>query len=620
MEEEQMYQKMNHLLSRFGKNTWREGQRELIQWAVDGHSCLGVLPTGYGKSLCYQIASQLTAGLTLVISPLIALMRDQVLSLDELGIAAARYDSTLSEDEKNAIINRIERAELSLLYLAPESLEQPSLLSLLDRVQLGLLVIDEAHCVSEWGHSFRPDYLQLAEFARVHHFHALMAMTATAPQKVQQDLQHYFHIKPEHSYSLPPYRANITRLVAWSEQKDADLAHFLSSPEHLPTIVYCRTRQSTDELSYLLQQQGLHAIAYHAGQSAQQREQIQDKFMQGEVDILVATIAFGMGVDQANIRSVVHYHAPSTPEAYVQESGRAGRDGKPATSLVLMNHDDDREIRNRIAASQPESQALLRCTRWLLPEITRLISLWELTTQCDLNDDVPERALRLMSGSITKRATLYKHYKLRPLYPIETILDGRSDEECHRLRWLNDHRDGSLDELVDAWDCTYEEAFTQLQECEAAQEWSLKLRQQAWLIQRDNDHIQPREAAQQLDTYYEQQKEQALMRWEQMRTILIQPHGNCINQALDLYFSPRTHAERASCTHCQTCHDQAALHIPAPRLNPAPSYCEADIPSYLTEVQRRRFLLGLSSPALIRKRLYSHKLYGCCRHLSWDCL
>ncbi len=620
MQESEWEQIFDKMLNRYGKHSWREGQRELVRWAVSGESCLGILPTGYGKSLCYQVAAELVDGLSLVISPLIALMRDQVQSLCEYGVAAARYDSTLTEEEKLQVTQRVLNGELKLLYLAPESLEQATLLSLFQQVKLGLLVIDEAHCVSEWGHSFRPDYLRIASFAHAYPFHALMAMTATAPLRVQYDLQQYFHISPEHSYVLSPYRANITRYVAWDNDKDQNLIDFLSDEENRPSIVYCRTRQSTEELSYILQEKAMGAVAYHAGQSAELREQIQDKFLKGELDVLVATIAFGMGVDKGDVRSVVHYHAPSTPEAYVQESGRAGRDGKPATSLVLMNAEDDRDIRNRVLASQPEASSLLRCARWLLPESTRLVSLWELTTECDLNEDVPERALRLMEGSLKKEARLYKYYKIKPLFPLSTILDGRSEDECERLLYLDTHRDGSFDELVDAWGCSYEEAFALLQDCEAAQEWSLKLRQQAWLLRRTNDEVQPRDVAVELERYYESQKEQALLRWERMKTMLLSPDSQCLNQALNHYFI--SYEEMGlPCGHCPACLGETEKAQPdvAEPINPV-CILRSELPAAFTDAQCRRLLLGLSSPALMRKRSYTHARYGSCRHLPWEAI
>ncbi len=603
---------MERELQRFGKTSWREGQRELIDWVCAGHAALGVLPTGYGKSLCYQIAAQLLGGLSLVISPLIALMRDQVAGLQSLGIAAARYDSSLSDEQRADVLARITSGGLRLLYVAPESLEQQPLLEQLEHATLSLFVIDEAHCVSEWGHSFRPEYLKLPAFARQLRFHALMAMTATATARVQADLQASFGIGSEHSLALPPYRANIARHVLEVEDKNNALLSYLTEEARSPAIIYCRSRQSTEELTALLQSNNLSASAYHAGQSVELREQIQDRFLHNELDILVATIAFGMGVDKPDVRCVIHYHAPATPESYVQESGRAGRDGAPAQSLVLLNHQDDIDTRNRIAASQPDESSLLRCVRWLLPESTRVVSLWELTTECDLNDDVPERALRLMADHLSREAKLYKYYKVKPLFPLSTILDGRDEDECARLRWLDTHREGELEELADAWDCDPIAALAGLHECESAQEWTLNLRQQAWLVRRLDDELQPRLIAEQLRDYYRQQEQQAYARWQRIREMLLHAEEQNIDTALHQYFT-------STDENAQEGKELPRAHTPEHSSWTRPSIPSNDqLPSPLNERQRRRFLLGINSPALMRRRLWSHRLYGCCAGASWD--
>ncbi len=612
---------LERALRRFGKSSWREGQRELIRRACAGYSVLGVLPTGYGKSLCYQIAAELLGGLSLVVSPLIALMRDQVQGLCALGVQARRFDSTLTEEEREEVLSLIASSELRLLYVAPESLEQPALVELLERARLGLLVVDEAHCVSEWGHSFRPDYLKLPDIARRYAFHAVMAVTATATRRVQEDLCASFAIDARYCVILSPYRENIVRRVQWAEQKEEALLDFLREPQRRPAIVYCRTRQATEQLAAYLAAQELAVGAYHAGLPAELREQMEGRFLCNELSVLVATVAFGMGVDKPDVRSVIHYHAPATPEAYVQESGRAGRDGAHAESLVLLHGDDARDIRNRIAAAQPDEQSLLRCVRWLIPEYSRLVSLWELTTECDLLDDVPARALRLMEGHVERKDRLYKYYRVRPLFALSTILDGRGAEEVARLRWLDAHREGGLEELAEAWGCDVMEALSALQECEQSQEWTLKLRQQAWLLRRMDDALQPRDVAAALLAYYRAQEQESYARWEEMERILRAEQGGCMNAALERYFMD-SEGDISCCGHCSSCLDGALRGTESEgeqgaTLQPEPPLDSA-LPHPLSERQRRRFLLGMSSPALMRRRLWAHPLYGCCAGASWE--
>ncbi len=609
-------------LRRFGKSDWRAGQRELITRACAGSSVLGVLPTGYGKSLCYQIAAEILGGLTIVVSPLIALMRDQVQSLRELGIAARRFDSSLSEGEREEVLSLIAQAELRLLYVAPESLEQAALIEALEGAQLGLFVVDEAHCVSEWGHSFRPDYLKLPAFACRYNFHAVMAMTATATRRVQEDLCASFSIDAQDCVILSPYRSNIVRRVLWVEgKKEEAVLDFLGESRHCPAIIYCRTRQATEQLASYLAEREFAVGAYHAGLPAELREQMEGRFLRNELSVLVATVAFGMGVDKPDVRSVIHYHAAATPEAYVQESGRAGRDGLGCESLVLLHGEDGRDIRNRIAAAQPDEQALLRCVRWLLPEYTRLVSLWELTTQCDLQDDVPARARRLMEGHIECHDRLYKYYRVRPLFALSTILDGRDAEETARLRWLDAHREGDLEELAEAWSCDAIEAMASLRECEVSQEWTLKLRQQAWHIRRLDDALHPRELTVTLLAYYRAQEQGGYARWEEMERILRAEQGGCMNVALERYFMGSEGA-LIRCGHCSGClngalslaesgSERGAATPPVPPP-------DSELPHPLNERQRRRFLLGLSSPALMRRRLWAHPLYGSCAGASWE--
>ncbi|MFI3243484.1 MAG: RecQ family ATP-dependent DNA helicase, partial [Akkermansia sp.] len=355
------------LLTLFGKKKWRKGQRELVEWAMQGQACLGVLPTGHGKSLSFQVAALMMGGCSVVISPLIALMQDQVAVLQGLGIAAARFDSSLGLEEREQVLHRLRAGEVRLLYLAPESMDKAELLSILQEIELGLFVVDEAHCVSAWGHSFRPDYLKLPAWAARLPFKSLMALTATATPRVRTDLQQAFGIDEQHCVVLPPYRDNIERHIQISSDKLADLKQFLAQPQHRPAIIYARSRKNVEELAAQLSTPEQPVPCYHAGQHAETRAATQQQFLNNDIQVLVATIAFGMGIDKPDVRSVIHYHAPNSPEAYVQESGRAGRDGQPSRSLLLLDAQDDIAIRNRIWAEEPDAEGIARCVRWLVP-------------------------------------------------------------------------------------------------------------------------------------------------------------------------------------------------------------------------------------------------------------
>lgn len=614
-----MEERLPAVLHAFGKQQLRPGQEELIRLALWGKPCLGVLPTGHGKSLCYQVAAELLGGTSVVVSPLIALMRDQLRALEMAGVRAARYDSTLDDTERAAVLRQVSCGQLRLLFVAPESLESPLLGNALEQASLGLFVVDEAHCVSEWGHSFRPDYLRLPRWQQRFPFHSVMALTATATPRVQQDLCHAFGVEAQHVICLSPYRSNIERRVSTAID-DADVleqvAGFLLEQGHTPAIVYCRTRKGVEALAAELSRRQIHCAAYHAGQPAELREQLQDDFLHNRLHVLVATIAFGMGIDKPDVRAVVHANIPGSPEAYIQESGRAGRDGAPSTSLVILQPSDVTDARNRIEASRPDPEGVLACVRWLLPTTRRVVSLWELGTTCDVAEDVPLRALDLLEqrGAVELESRGMRYYKIRPLFPLETILDGRSSTEAERLRWLDQHRNGEVESAAEAWDCSYAEAMEQLRECEAAGEWKLGLRQQA-LCLHSTGHADARQIASALDQAFEARRRGDLARLDALLQILVSPR--CLNDALEQYFTGKPLP--LPCGSCRACCCHAELPIPPARTYPPAAHAaDVSMPNFSRDSQRRRFLLGISSPALMARRLWSHPLYASRARVPWQ--
>lgn len=599
----------------FGKSGWRSGQRELISAALAGQNVLGVFPTGHGKSLCYQAAAELLGGTSMVVSPLIALMRDQVQQLQKLGMSAERFDSTLEPQQRSALLQRLADGQLRLLFVAPESLEHADLLAAWDKVgERQLFVVDEAHCVSEWGHSFRPDYLKLPDFFRRLGFRSAMAITATATHRVQQDLCAHFDIAPQQVWTLSPYRPNIERRVVGVEDKLSYTSQFLAETSHRPSIIYVRTRKGTEEVAAALQQRGYAAVGYHAGMSAENREKLQDAFLRNEYDVLVATIAFGMGIDKPDIRSVVHYDEPTSPEAYLQESGRGGRDGRQTVSLVMLSENGRIDAENRIYASEPDVEGVERAVRWLMPQGARAVSMWELGTSCDVPDDVPARALALLEqcGAVQQVCRGYKYYKVKPLFPLATILDGRDAEESARLSWLHRHLEGEVEDAADAWACSYAEAMELLSECEASGEWKLTFRQQA-LYLRSVGPGDARAVAASLSGAYGRRRDADLARCRQLFDML--SRSCCINASIEAYF---TGATIPPCGHCSACRGENVVLPQA--CAPLPLPPESELPEFSRSNQRRRFLLGLASPALNARRLWNHPHYAAAAGTPWQSL
>lgn len=595
------------ILSTFRLNGLRPGQRELLDAVLAGRSALGVLPTGHGKSLVYQAAALLLGGLTVVVSPLIALMRDQCSALAALGVPAARFDSTLEPEERAEVLRGAADGSLRLLYVAPESLQSPELDAALRQAPLALFVVDEAHCVSEWGHSFRPDYLLLPAWRQRYGFRSVLALTATATPRVQRDLQAAFAIAPADAVVLPPDRPNIERIVIPAEDRLSVLLDFL--PQHRPAIVYCRTRKETEALAGELQQRGFAAAGYHAGLNAETRADLQDAFLRNERDVLVATIAFGMGVDKPDVRSVIHYSLPTSPESYLQESGRAGRDGLPSFSLVLLNGDDAVDARNRVLAAEPDEEGVQRAVRRLLPAGRRVVSPWEITTVCDVPEDVVTRTLHRLTadGTLEIESLGCQFFKVKPLFPLSTILDGREPGEKARLEWLDTHREGEVEDAADAWDCSFAEAMEQLRECEAAGEWRLTLRRQALCLHTLVPQVDAGAVADALSAAYTRRREADLARFATLAEMLRRPES--LSAALHDYFTEEEPKAPTS---------PATLNIPPRRAAIAPLPAAAELPEFARDRQRRRFLLGLNSPGSMARRLWSHPLYGCCAGAAWE--
>jgi ATP-dependent DNA helicase RecQ len=411
------------LLAELGYAEWRPGQREAVIAALEGRDSLIVMPTGGGKSLCYQLPGLASDDLTMVVSPLIALMRDQWLRLTQAGHPVAMVSSAMDEGETWEALDSVRDGRAKIVYCAPERFASRAFLDAIGQRRIDLLAVDEAHCVSEWGHDFRRDYLRLPQIAERLGRPTVMACTATATVPVAVEIAQRFEMRDPLRVRAGFDRPNISFDVIALEGKgskarrQALLETGLADPANRPAIVYCGTRKDTDEVAAELRATGLRALAYHAGMEAHERSLTQRRFMSGgedAVDVVVATNAFGMGVDKADVRSVWHMAIPTSVEAYYQEAGRAGRDGLPARAVMLaMKSDLGRLVRfNEQRAGDPEL-AIAHERGW---QAYKAIKAFIYGTDC-------------------RRVALLRHFGDRRA---ETPPTGRCCDVCDMLDWLPD--------------------------------------------------------------------------------------------------------------------------------------------------------------------------------------
>lgn len=420
----------NTLEQVFGYPQFRSGQEAAIGAVLAGRSAAAIFPTGSGKSLCYQVPALLLPHLTLVVSPLLALMQDQLAFLKRHGISAGSIDSAQSRDDANDVMARARSGELKILMISVERLKNERFRNFLQQVPISLLVIDEAHCISEWGHNFRPDYLKLPDYQRQFNIPQTLLLTATATPKVIADMQAKFAIAAEDVVTTGFYRPNLNLLVepVRGQDKRRRLVEWMSERASQPSIVYVTLQKTAEHIVEHLGRNGIQAEAYHAGLPNDQREAIQKRFMAGQSNCIVATIAFGMGIDKSDIRNVVHFDLPKSIENYSQEIGRAGRDGQPSDCLVLANRDSLNVLENFVYGDTPEREGI-RC---VLEEMQAAAAegQWEfllgpLADQSNIRM-LPLKTLLVqmeLRGLIAPRYAYYAEYRFKYLLEPEALLE-----------------------------------------------------------------------------------------------------------------------------------------------------------------------------------------------------
>jgi ATP-dependent DNA helicase RecQ len=434
----------------YGYDAFRGPQARIVEHVIVGNNAFVLMPTGGGKSLCYQIPAIARPGMGLVVSPLLALMADQVAALRQAGVRAAALNSDLPPEERRALWREIYDGGLDLLYVAPETLLRPEVLERIGRARLSLIAIDEAHCLSQWGHDFRPSYRQLDELVRRFPDTPRMALTATADEPTRAEILSHLEIDEADAFIAGFDRPNIRYAIQEKDNPRAQLKAFLKRHEGESGIVYCLSRRKTEETAAWLCEQGYDALAYHSGMDKAAREANQRRFQLGEAVIMVATIAFGMGIDKPDVRFVAHADLPGSIEAYYQETGRAGRDGLPSEALMLYGYEDI-ALRSRFIAESDAPDQRKRMERQKLDALLglaecagcrRQVLLRYFGDECEPcgNCDTCLEPPRLFDGTIAAQKALSCIYRTGERYGQAHIVDVLLGVENERISQLGHDR------------------------------------------------------------------------------------------------------------------------------------------------------------------------------------
>jgi ATP-dependent DNA helicase RecQ len=433
------------LRSVFGFAEFRAGQGEIIETILDGRDVLAVMPTGSGKSLCFQLPALMRDGLTIVVSPLIALMRNQVAQLKSYGVAAASLNSSNGFDENRAILEQISRGELRLAYVAPERLARPETIALFKRANVGLLAVDEAHCISQWGHDFRPEYLTLSALQNELGGLQTVAFTATADAATRTDIQSRLFKEPPQVFVHGFDRPNLRLAMSARDNGRSQLKYFISKHRGESGIVYCASRKDTEEIAGFLRREGFNALHYHAGMEPDDRARSQDRFLQEDGIVMAATIAFGMGIDKPDVRFVCHNNMPNNIESYYQEIGRAGRDGLPADTLTLFSTGDialrRRQIDENNASDEQKLVDRLRlnalvalCESPRCRRQTLLGYFGETVTAACGNCDVCDGRVEVIDGTIAAQKAMSAIVRTGERFGTEHLVNILLGEETDAVR------------------------------------------------------------------------------------------------------------------------------------------------------------------------------------------
>jgi len=612
----------------FGFRSLKKGQREVISTIMAGQSAAAIFPTGGGKSLCYQLPAVVLPHMTLVVSPLLSLMKDQIDFLTRHKIPAARLDSTLAKDDYDHILQRAKQGKLKILMISVERFKNERFRSHLQQMKISLLAVDEAHCISEWGHNFRPEYLKLPVYQKEFGIKQVLLLTATATKPVLQDMCAKFEVTGENITITGFYRNNLfLQVTSVAElEKDSYLLNRIQQSPASSTIVYVTLQKTAEQVAGYLKLNNINTAPYHAGMDNDIRESIQNDFLAGKIDCIVATIAFGMGIDKKDIRRVIHYDLPKSIENYSQEIGRAGRDGERAFCEVLANRDKISVLENFIYGDTPEKEAVLGLLRNIKnhKEPVYEVKLTALSSELDIKL-LPLKTLLVyldMEGIIRPKYTRFQEYVFKYLLGPSDIVQKFAGERKAFVKEIFRNCQTKavwtyldMQKLLERYEGAQRQRVVTALEYFAEKGWidlQAKKTIEAFEILTHNFEID--KVSDKIYNLFKNKERYEIQRIHNMVSFF--ESNCCISKKLASYFGEDI--KEAKCGHCSFCETgQTILHYTT-RLDPLKSFACNELTNEFNKaidknystVNVTRFLCGISSPRLGNQKIKKLAHFG----------
>ena len=629
----------------FGFDKFRAGQEQTVTQLLNGDSSLAIFPTGAGKSLCYQLAAINLPHLTLVVSPLLALMKDQLEFLHIKGIPAASIDSTLSFEQSQQITRDVRSGQIKILMVSVERFKNERFRQFIESIAISMLVVDEAHCISEWGHNFRPDYLKLPRYRQELNIPLVLLLTATATKEVKQDMANKFAISEQHIVQTGFYRNNLdlSVLPVDENQKNQSLLNVIRHHDG-SGIVYVTLQHSAEKVADFLQQQGLQAQAYHAGFKGDVRQQVQQDFMQGKTRIVVATIAFGMGIDKPDIRFVIHYDLPKSIENYSQEIGRAGRDNKNSACFTLANLDGLHTVENFVYADTPERSSIAYVLQNIRNEMQN--GQWELQVLSLSNasniKQLPLKTLLVqleLLGVIDAKFSYFADFKFKFVTPKEQIISSFNADRaeflaqlfsCAKMKKIWGEPDFEL--MHNRYNAPRKRIVSALEYLADQQHIVLETKKATEVYSINSTALDSHDLVERLYHYFVEKEQSEIKRIS--RLIEFFQSDRCLTKQLSEYFDDKLAPD--NCGHCSVCRGQITV---LPYSNNQQSVSADIIAMAITQLQQHfstlkkpntelpealsleticRFLSGMSVPLFTRAKVRKLSYFGVCQDMRYS--